>query len=67
MTTAKQVIEAVYERDIDLLLIEEFLSDLTFTHHFLSGTNIPIPVLPMILGRQTSELNIFPKKDPFVF
>jgi hypothetical protein len=44
MSTEKQIIEAVYERDIDLLLIEEFLSDLTFTYQFLSGTNIPIPV-----------------------
>jgi hypothetical protein len=43
MSTEKQVIEAVYERDIDLLLIEEFVSDLTFTHHFLAGTKIPVP------------------------
>ena len=38
-----QHIEAVYERDIDLLLIEEFFSDIGFTNYFLSETTIPLP------------------------
>ena len=44
MSNENQIVEAVYERDIDLLFIEEFVSDLTFIHQFLLGTNIPVPL-----------------------
>ena len=43
MNNKIQVVEAVYERDIDFLLVEEFCSDLSFYKHFLNGTNIPLP------------------------
>jgi hypothetical protein len=43
MNNKIQVVEAVYERDIDLLLVEEFCTDLSFYKHFLNGTNIPLP------------------------
>ena len=39
-----QVIEAVYERDIDLLLVEEFFCDIEFIRHFLRETSIPLPL-----------------------
>lgn len=38
-----QVVEAVYERDIDFLLVEEFSSDLNFYRYFLHDTKIPAP------------------------
>lgn len=44
MKDRTQTLEAVYERDIDLLLIEEFLSKLQFIQLFLRGSDLPIPV-----------------------
>ena len=44
MSNSQQIVEAVYEREIDLLFIEEFVSDLTFIHQFLLGTKIPVPL-----------------------
>ncbi len=39
-----QIIEAVYERDIDLLLVEEFFCDIEFIRHFLRETPISLPL-----------------------
>lgn len=39
-----QIIEAIYERDIDLLLIEEFVSDQGFISYFLKNTQVPKPL-----------------------
>jgi len=41
---SRQVVEAVYERDIDLLVLEEILSDISFSHHLLEGSEIPPPI-----------------------
>ena len=42
--SSTQIFDAIYERDIDLLLVEEFLSDVAFFDHFTFGTSIPKPL-----------------------
>ncbi len=39
-----QIVEAIYERDIDLLLIEEFVSNGDFISYFLKNTHVPKPL-----------------------
>jgi hypothetical protein len=39
-----QIVEAIYERDIDLLLIEEFVSNGDFISYFLKNTSVPKPL-----------------------
>ena len=51
-----QVVEAVYERDIDFLLVEEFSSDLNFYRYFLHDTKIPTP-------ESLSQVNVLRSKS----
>lgn len=60
-----QIVEAIYERDIDLLLIEEFVSEKDFIYYFLRNTNIPIPLQEStiyacrsVLDKETGETDI---------